>query len=63
MNGYVVRLHPATEFFAMAYIVGIAAVARASLARRIAMLWYGVLYLAMSVLRRRAHRLDGPPDG
>ena len=50
VNGYVVRLHPATEFFAMAYIVGIAAVARASLARRIAMLWHGVLYLAMSVL-------------
>ena len=50
VNGYVVRLHPATEFFAVAYIVGIAAVARASLARRIAILGHGVLYLAMSVL-------------
>jgi cellulose synthase/poly-beta-1,6-N-acetylglucosamine synthase-like glycosyltransferase len=50
VNGYVARLHPATEFFAMAYIVGIAAVARASLARRIAILGHGVLYLAISVL-------------
>jgi hypothetical protein len=32
VNGYVVRLRPATEYFALAYIVGIAAVARASLA-------------------------------
>src|SRR5580693_1960406 len=50
VNGYVVRLHPATEYFALAYIVGIAAVARASLARRIAILGHGVLYLAISVL-------------
>jgi cellulose synthase/poly-beta-1,6-N-acetylglucosamine synthase-like glycosyltransferase len=50
VNGYVVRLHPATEFFTVAYIVGLAAVARASVARRIAILGHGVLYLAISVL-------------
>ena len=32
VNGYVARLRPATEFFAVAYIIGMAVVARASLA-------------------------------
>lgn len=50
VNGYIVRLHPATQFFALAYIVGIALVARARLARRVAILMHGVLYLAISVL-------------
>ncbi|MGH3195085.1 MAG: glycosyltransferase [Streptosporangiaceae bacterium] len=50
VNGYVARLRPATEFFAVAYIIGIAVVARASLARRIAMLSHCVLYVAISVL-------------
>ena len=50
VNGYVALLRPATEFFAVAYIIGIAVVARASLARRIAILGHCVLYLAMSVL-------------
>ena len=50
VNGYVARLRPAMEFFAVAYIVGIALVARASLARRIAMLSHCVLYVAISVL-------------
>ena len=50
VNGYVARLRPATEFFAVAYIIGIATVARASLPRRIAMLFHAVLYLGLSVL-------------
>jgi cellulose synthase/poly-beta-1,6-N-acetylglucosamine synthase-like glycosyltransferase len=50
VNGYVARLRPAMEFFAVAYIIGIAVVARASLARRIAMLSHCVLYVAISVL-------------
>ena len=50
VNGYVARLHSATEFFAVAYIVAIAAVARASLARRVAILLHAVLYVALSVL-------------
>ena len=50
VNGYIARLRPATEFFAVAYIIGIAMVARASLARRIAMLSHTVLYVALSVL-------------
>ena len=50
VNGYVARLRPAMEFFAVAYIIGIALVARASPARRIAMLSHCVLYLAISVL-------------
>ena len=50
VNGYVAGLRPATEFFAVAYIIGIAVVARASLARRIAILGHCVLYVAISVL-------------
>jgi cellulose synthase/poly-beta-1,6-N-acetylglucosamine synthase-like glycosyltransferase len=50
VNGYMARLRPATEFFAVAYITGIATAARASLARRAAMLFHVVLYLALSVL-------------
>jgi cellulose synthase/poly-beta-1,6-N-acetylglucosamine synthase-like glycosyltransferase len=49
-NGYVVRLRPATEFLAVAYIIGISVVARASLARRLAMLSHVLLYLALSAL-------------
>jgi cellulose synthase/poly-beta-1,6-N-acetylglucosamine synthase-like glycosyltransferase len=50
VNGYVVRLHPATLYLALAYIVGIALVVRASLARRLAMLAHAVLYVALSLL-------------
>jgi cellulose synthase/poly-beta-1,6-N-acetylglucosamine synthase-like glycosyltransferase len=50
VNGYVARLRPATQFFALAYIVGLAAVIRATVGRRLAVLWHAVLYLAMSVL-------------
>jgi cellulose synthase/poly-beta-1,6-N-acetylglucosamine synthase-like glycosyltransferase len=50
VDGYVARLRPATELFAVAYIVGIAIVARASLTRRIAILSHAVLYVAISVL-------------
>ena len=50
VSGYIVRLHPATQFFALAYIIGIALVARARPARRVAILMHGVLYWAISVL-------------
>jgi cellulose synthase/poly-beta-1,6-N-acetylglucosamine synthase-like glycosyltransferase len=50
VNGYAVRLHPATLFLAVAYIVGISLVVRADLGRRLAMLTHAVLYVAMSVL-------------
>lgn len=49
-NGYVARLRPATAFLAVAYMIGITVVVRASLARRLAMLFHVLLYLAMSVL-------------
>ena len=68
VNGYIARLRPATEFFAVAYITGIAVVARASLTRRIAMLSHVVLYVALSVLGQallivagmKTHWLIGP---
>ena len=50
VNGYIARLRPATEFFAVAYIIGIATVARASLTRRVAMLSHVLIYVALSVL-------------
>ena len=50
VNGYVARLRPATQFFAVANIVGLAVVARASLTRRMAILSHVVLYTAISVL-------------
>ncbi len=49
VNGYVARLRPATEFLGLATIVGIATVARASLLRRIAILFHTVIYIALSV--------------
>ena len=50
VNGYTARLRPATEFFGVAYITGLAVVARATVLRRIAMLSHAVLYVALSVL-------------
>jgi cellulose synthase/poly-beta-1,6-N-acetylglucosamine synthase-like glycosyltransferase len=50
VSGYIARLRPATEFFAVAYIIGLAVVARASLTRRLAILAHCMLYLAISVL-------------
>lgn len=50
VNGYVARLLPATQFFAVTYIVAISVVLRASLARRLAIVSHAVLYLAMSLL-------------
>ncbi|HEV2377624.1 MAG TPA: glycosyltransferase [Streptosporangiaceae bacterium] len=50
VNGYVDRLRPALAFFAMAYVVAIAMVVRADLGRRVAILFHGVLYLAMTIL-------------
>jgi cellulose synthase/poly-beta-1,6-N-acetylglucosamine synthase-like glycosyltransferase len=50
VNGYVVRLHPATLYLAVAYIVGIALVVRAGAGRRLVMLAHAPLYLALSLL-------------
>jgi cellulose synthase/poly-beta-1,6-N-acetylglucosamine synthase-like glycosyltransferase len=50
VEGYVVRLRPATLLFAVAYIIGIALVMRADPARRLAVAAHAVLYLAMSLL-------------
>src|ERR1700733_8619899 len=50
VNGYVARLHPATLYLAVAYIVGIALVVRAGLARRLVMLAHAVLYVALSMI-------------
>ncbi|HEY0717082.1 MAG TPA: hypothetical protein VGD68_05660, partial [Streptosporangiaceae bacterium] len=50
VNGYVARLRPATQYFALAYIIGLAVVIRATAGRRLAVLWHAALYLAMSLL-------------
>jgi len=50
VNGYVARLHPATQLFGVAYVIGISLVARATVARRLLMLSHAVLYVALSVL-------------
>ena len=50
VNGYLARLRSALVFFGVAYIAGTAAVLRANLGRRLAVLGHGVLYLAMSIL-------------
>lgn len=50
VSGYIARLHPATELFGVAYVIGIAVVARATVGRRLLMLCHGVLFLALSVL-------------
>jgi cellulose synthase/poly-beta-1,6-N-acetylglucosamine synthase-like glycosyltransferase len=63
VNGYVARLRPATGFFAVAYIIGIAAVARASLTRRIAILSHAVLYLALSILMQALMIVAGMATG
>ena len=63
VNGYVARLRPATEFFAVAYIVGIAVVARAGLTRRIAILSHVVLYVAISVLAETLMIVAGMTTG
>jgi len=50
VNGYVARLHPAFLYLTVSYMVGIAVVVRASAARRLVMLAYVPLYLAMTLL-------------
>ncbi|HYB46720.1 MAG TPA: glycosyltransferase [Streptosporangiaceae bacterium] len=50
VSGYAARLHPAAQFFAVAFIVGLAVVARAGMGRRVAILSHAVLYVAISVL-------------
>ncbi len=50
VNGYIGRLRPAIVFFAGAYIAGTAAVLRASMWRRLAVLAHAALYVAMAVL-------------
>jgi glycosyltransferase involved in cell wall biosynthesis len=50
VNGYAARLHPATLYLAVAYIIGISLVVRAGAGRRVAMAAHAVLYVAMSLL-------------
>jgi cellulose synthase/poly-beta-1,6-N-acetylglucosamine synthase-like glycosyltransferase len=50
VNGYVARLRPATQYFALSFIIGMAVVIRGTLGRRLAVLWHAALYLAMSLL-------------
>jgi cellulose synthase/poly-beta-1,6-N-acetylglucosamine synthase-like glycosyltransferase len=50
VNGYVARLRPATQFFALSYIIGLAVAIRGTWGRRLAVLWHALLYLAMSLL-------------
>ena len=63
VNGYIARLRPAAEFFAVAYIIGLAVVVRASLARRIAIASHCVLYLALSVLLQALMIVAGMATG
>ena len=63
VNGYVARIRPATQFFAVAYIAGLAVVARASLARRIAILSHVVLYTGISVLLQALLIVTGMATG
>jgi cellulose synthase/poly-beta-1,6-N-acetylglucosamine synthase-like glycosyltransferase len=50
VDGYVVRLRPATLLFAVAYIIGIALVMRGGRARRLAVAAHAVLYVGMALL-------------
>lgn len=50
VNGYVARLRPAMIMFPVGYMIGIAAVMRARLGRRLVTAGHAVLYLAMTVL-------------
>ena len=50
VSGYAARLHPAAQFFAVAYILGLAVVVRSGMLRRIAIVSHALLYLAVSVL-------------
>ena len=50
VNGYIARLRPATGLFAVAYIIGVAVAARASLTRRLAIVSHVVIYAALSAL-------------
>jgi len=50
VNGYVARLHPAFLYLTVSYMVGIALVVRASVSRRLVMLTYVPLYVAMTML-------------
>jgi cellulose synthase/poly-beta-1,6-N-acetylglucosamine synthase-like glycosyltransferase len=68
VSGYVDRLRPAIEFFAVAYIIALSIIVRASLARRLAILSHAVIYLALAVLLQAlmivgglgTHRLIAP---
>ena len=50
VNGYAARLRPATLFFAVAYMVGIALVMRGGPARRVCVMAHSVLYVSMTLL-------------
>jgi cellulose synthase/poly-beta-1,6-N-acetylglucosamine synthase-like glycosyltransferase len=63
VNGYAVRIRAATAFLAVAYIVGISVVVRASLTRRAAMLFHVVIYLALSVVMQALMIVTGMATG
>lgn len=50
VDGYVVRLRPATLLFAVAYMISIALVLRARLGRRLVIAGHAALYVAMTLL-------------
>jgi hypothetical protein len=63
VDGYIARLRPATEFFAVAYIIGMALVARASLTRRIAIASHVLIYVALSALLQALMVVAGMATG
>jgi cellulose synthase/poly-beta-1,6-N-acetylglucosamine synthase-like glycosyltransferase len=50
VDGYVVRLRPATLFFAVAYMIAISLVMRAKLSRRLVVAAHSAVYVAMTLL-------------
>ena len=63
VDGYIARLHPATELFAVAYIIAMTLVARASMTRRIAILSHVALYVALSALLQALMIVAGMASG
>lgn len=63
VDGYVVRLRPATLLFAVAYIIAIAAVMRARLGRRVAVAAHAALYVAITVLTHALMIVAGMSTG
>lgn len=63
VNGYVVRLRPATAFLGVACVIGLSVVTRATVARRLAMLSHVVIFVAMSVLSQALMIVAGMATG